>query len=265
MRWTRSIAGDWRRSIYAIGASGVCRRRGGNIAPTVIARSVRPHRAATPTWSMSLARKGSCLLCHVDAASSITPTVSIADRRRNASNFCSTVCGGAHSRLASPGSWWSWCAIHWRQDRHASGSTPPRQTGRRTDIRRVLRRARTRRTTMGSGYWRPDCANSKPITVSNPQTQARQRLDNARRLFRLERSRICSAEVAAGRCSIDRVLHPLFAEELARQVQLPQGVRLRTHQIKVAQCAVHGWAMRSWAVAYAQADAGGNQDPPRRL
>lgn len=44
------------------------------------------------------------------------------------------------------------------------------------------------------------------------------------------------AEIAAGRLSADSLLHPLFAEELIRQVQLPKDLSLHPHQLRIAQC-----------------------------
>lgn len=44
------------------------------------------------------------------------------------------------------------------------------------------------------------------------------------------------AEIAAGRLVADKILHPLFADEIIRQVQLPGEMRLRPHQLYLAQC-----------------------------
>jgi hypothetical protein len=44
------------------------------------------------------------------------------------------------------------------------------------------------------------------------------------------------AEFAAGRSAVDRYLMPLFAEEIVRRVELPRTLRLRPHQIHMAQC-----------------------------
>ena len=43
-------------------------------------------------------------------------------------------------------------------------------------------------------------------------------------------------DIAAGRLDADRVLHPLFATEIIRQVQIPEGMRLRPNQLTLAQC-----------------------------
>lgn len=43
-------------------------------------------------------------------------------------------------------------------------------------------------------------------------------------------------EVAAGRLAADKILHPLFAEEIIRQVQIPREMRLRPHQLHLSQC-----------------------------
>ncbi len=42
--------------------------------------------------------------------------------------------------------------------------------------------------------------------------------------------------IAGGRVAVDRHLHPLFAEELVRRVDLGRGLRLRPHQLALAQC-----------------------------
>lgn len=44
------------------------------------------------------------------------------------------------------------------------------------------------------------------------------------------------AEIAAGRTSPDQVLHPLFAEEVVRRLELPRPLRVRPHQVTLAQC-----------------------------
>lgn len=43
-------------------------------------------------------------------------------------------------------------------------------------------------------------------------------------------------EVSAGRLDADSILHPLFAEEIIRQVQISSDMRLRPHQLNLAQC-----------------------------
>ncbi|MGL4651713.1 MAG: TGS domain-containing protein, partial [Caldilineaceae bacterium] len=44
------------------------------------------------------------------------------------------------------------------------------------------------------------------------------------------------AEIAAGRATADRYLHPLFAEEIVRRLDLPRVLKLRPHQVQMAQC-----------------------------
>jgi (p)ppGpp synthase/HD superfamily hydrolase len=44
------------------------------------------------------------------------------------------------------------------------------------------------------------------------------------------------AEIAAGRAHADRYLHPLFAEEITRRLDLPRALKLRPHQVQMAQC-----------------------------
>lgn len=44
------------------------------------------------------------------------------------------------------------------------------------------------------------------------------------------------AQIAVGRASADRLLHPLFAEELVRRIDIPRALRLRPHQLTLAQC-----------------------------
>lgn len=51
-----------------------------------------------------------------------------------------------------------------------------------------------------------------------------------------ERLETLLAEIAAGRVATGPILHPLFAEEVTRQVELPAGVRLRNNQLSLAQC-----------------------------
>jgi hypothetical protein len=42
--------------------------------------------------------------------------------------------------------------------------------------------------------------------------------------------------VAAGQYPIDRILHRLFEKEILRLVDIPRGLRLRPHQLRLAQC-----------------------------
>ncbi|MEM7127167.1 MAG: HD domain-containing protein [Chloroflexota bacterium] len=43
-------------------------------------------------------------------------------------------------------------------------------------------------------------------------------------------------EISAGRLNPDRLFHPFFADEIIRQVQIPTSMRLRPHQLNLAQC-----------------------------
>lgn len=44
------------------------------------------------------------------------------------------------------------------------------------------------------------------------------------------------AEIAAGRLAAEQLLHPLFEEEIARQLQLPRELRLLSRQTRISQC-----------------------------
>jgi (p)ppGpp synthase/HD superfamily hydrolase len=61
-------------------------------------------------------------------------------------------------------------------------------------------------------------------------------LNQVARQLNFERLETLLAEIAAGRVATDPILHPLFAEEVTRQVELPAGVRLRNNQLSLAQC-----------------------------
>lgn len=56
------------------------------------------------------------------------------------------------------------------------------------------------------------------------------------RQFRLSRVDELLAEIAAGRIVADRILHPLFADEIIRQIRIPRETGLRPHQLQMAQC-----------------------------
>lgn len=56
------------------------------------------------------------------------------------------------------------------------------------------------------------------------------------RRFKLSRVEELLAEIAAGRIVADPILHPLFADEILRQVRLPRGLGVRPHQLQLAQC-----------------------------
>jgi GTP diphosphokinase / guanosine-3',5'-bis(diphosphate) 3'-diphosphatase len=106
----------------------------------------------------------------------------------------------------------------------------------RTDIRRFLRR-------QGQGALHGQRILEKQLKELEehygfdiPKQRLESALNQARRRQRLERVEDLFTEIAAGHLSAGRILHPLFNEELARQVQLPDSLRLRTHQIRIAQC-----------------------------
>ena len=69
-----------------------------------------------------------------------------------------------------------------------------------------------------------------------PDHRLEQTLNLAARRFNFERVENLLAEIAAGRVSTNRILHPLFSEEVARQIELPGGVRMLPHQLNLAQC-----------------------------
>ena len=69
-----------------------------------------------------------------------------------------------------------------------------------------------------------------------PEHKVRQAIAKNMRRFRLARSEDLFAEIAAGRLVADRILYPLFAAEITRQIQLPRHLRLRPQQLQLAQC-----------------------------
>ncbi len=69
-----------------------------------------------------------------------------------------------------------------------------------------------------------------------PKHHMESALKQSCRRLHLARNEDLFAEIAAGRLNPDRLLHPIFAEELARQIKTPPEVHLRYRQIKLAQC-----------------------------
>jgi len=69
-----------------------------------------------------------------------------------------------------------------------------------------------------------------------PEHQVERALHQMARQLKLDRPEDVLAEIAAGRLTSDPLLHPLFSEEITRQVQLPSGLRLFPHQLNLAQC-----------------------------
>jgi (p)ppGpp synthase/HD superfamily hydrolase len=69
-----------------------------------------------------------------------------------------------------------------------------------------------------------------------PEHRVKQALSQEMRRRNLSSMEDLMAEVAAGRLVADKMLHPLFADEIIRQVQIPSEMRLRPHQLHLAQC-----------------------------
>jgi (p)ppGpp synthase/HD superfamily hydrolase len=69
-----------------------------------------------------------------------------------------------------------------------------------------------------------------------PEHRITQATVKSMRELKISRIEDLLAEVATGRFAADRILHPLFAEELIRQIQTPRGSGLRPHQFRLAQC-----------------------------
>lgn len=69
-----------------------------------------------------------------------------------------------------------------------------------------------------------------------PDHRITQATTEAMRQFKFSRVEELLAEVAAGRIVADRILHPLFAEEISRQVYLPRALRVRAHLLQLSQC-----------------------------
>ncbi len=69
-----------------------------------------------------------------------------------------------------------------------------------------------------------------------PEYRVAQATVKVMRQMKLGRIEELLAEVAAGRIVADRILHPLFADEVIRQIQLSRELGVRPHQIQLAQC-----------------------------
>ena len=69
-----------------------------------------------------------------------------------------------------------------------------------------------------------------------PEHRITQAISNEMRRRNLASMEELLSEVAAGRLDADRILHPLFADEIIRQVQIPSAMRLRPDQLQLAQC-----------------------------
>jgi hypothetical protein len=69
-----------------------------------------------------------------------------------------------------------------------------------------------------------------------PEHRVEDAISRAARHMRLASTNDLLTELASGRLTADRFLHPLFADEIVRRIELPRGLRLRPHQIVLAQC-----------------------------
>lgn len=69
-----------------------------------------------------------------------------------------------------------------------------------------------------------------------PEYRINQAYAQAMRRLKLSRVEELFAEIAAGRWQADRLLHPLFSQEIIRQVQIPRELKLRPDQVQLAQC-----------------------------
>lgn len=69
-----------------------------------------------------------------------------------------------------------------------------------------------------------------------PAQKVEQAILDAVRKENLSRREELLAAVAGGQVSADSLLHPLFEREVLRRVPIPRGLRLRHHQLFLAQC-----------------------------
>jgi GTP pyrophosphokinase len=69
-----------------------------------------------------------------------------------------------------------------------------------------------------------------------PDHRLEQALGQAAQYLNFERIEDLLTEIAAGRVSTDPILHPLFSDEVVRQIEIPAGIRLMSHQLSLAQC-----------------------------
>ncbi len=72
--------------------------------------------------------------------------------------------------------------------------------------------------------------------IDIPAYRLEQALNQATHRLNYERLENLLAEIAAGRVSTEPILHPLFSEEVVRQVEVSNGLRLLPHQLSLAQC-----------------------------
>ncbi len=80
------------------------------------------------------------------------------------------------------------------------------------------------------------CALESHYGFNLPEHRLPQATVNAVRQYKLSRVDELLAEIAAGRIVADRILHPLFADEVIRQIRLPRESGVRAHQVQLAQC-----------------------------
>lgn len=69
-----------------------------------------------------------------------------------------------------------------------------------------------------------------------PEHRVNQAIAASMRWLKLTRTEELYTEIAAGRWAADRMLHRFFSDEVIRQVAVPREVRIRPHQIQLAQC-----------------------------
>ncbi|GIV75982.1 MAG: hypothetical protein KatS3mg050_0376 [Litorilinea sp.] len=111
-----------------------------------------------------------------------------------------------------------------------------RTTRARTAIARYLRRRR-RGADQGQRILdRRHQELSRYYGFNIPEHRLGDALAQAMRHLQVNRTAELLAEVAAGHLNPDRILHPLFAGEILRQVQVPAELGLRPHQLQLAQC-----------------------------
>ncbi len=77
---------------------------------------------------------------------------------------------------------------------------------------------------------------SQHYRIDIPSHRVRQTLQHIADRHNFDRVDELLSEIGAGRIPTDPILHPLFSEEVARQVELPNDARLPTRQIILAQC-----------------------------
>ncbi len=77
---------------------------------------------------------------------------------------------------------------------------------------------------------------SNHYRIDIPNHRIEQTLNEATRRFNYDRTESLLADIALGRVPTAPILHPLFSEEVARQIERPKKTRLRTRQMQLAQC-----------------------------